>query len=62
MVDVFPRSPAAEGGIKAGEDIVSANGETLAGLSSAEATDKIKGPEGSRVTVGVRNPKDEEDA
>lgn len=57
VVKVFPRSPAQSGGIKAGETIVSADGETLEGLSSAEATDKIKGPEGTEVTVGVLDPK-----
>jgi carboxyl-terminal processing protease len=57
VVKVFPNSPAAKGGIKAGEIIVKANGESLAGLSSTEATDKIKGPEGTKVTVGVLDPK-----
>jgi carboxyl-terminal processing protease len=57
VVTVFPNSPAANGGIKVGEIIVSANGESLAGLSSTEATAKIKGPEGTKVTVGVLDPK-----
>ena len=57
VVKVFPGSPAAKGGIKAGESIVSAGGESLAGLSSTEATDKIKGPQGTKVTVGVLDPK-----
>ena len=51
--EVFPGSPAAKAGIKPGETIVSVDGESIAGQTSAEATAKIKGPEGSQVTVGV---------
>ena len=51
--EVFPGSPAAKAGIEVGETIVSVDGEPIAGQSSAEATAKIKGPEGSQVTVGV---------
>jgi carboxyl-terminal processing protease len=50
---VFPHSPADGAGIAAGEVIVSVDGESIAGQSSAEATARIKGPEGTRVTVGV---------
>jgi carboxyl-terminal processing protease len=51
---VFPHSPAAKVGIKVGETIVSVDGESIAGESSTEATKKIKGQEGTQVTVGVR--------
>jgi carboxyl-terminal processing protease len=54
---VFAGSPAAEGGIKAGEAIVSVDGKSIAGLESSAATAKIKGPEGTEVTVGVLDPK-----
>ena len=54
---VFPRSPAERAGIEPGDTIVSVGGESIAGTSSAEATAKIKGPEGTRVTVGVRDAK-----
>lgn len=57
VVKVFHGSPAEEGGIKAGENIVSVEGKSIAGMSSTEATDQIKGPEGSQVTVGVEDPK-----
>jgi len=50
---VFASSPAAKAGIVPGEVIVSVDGEPIAGQSSAEATAKIKGPEGTEVTVGV---------
>ncbi|HKB51080.1 MAG TPA: S41 family peptidase [Solirubrobacterales bacterium] len=54
---VFKGSPAGRAGIEAGETIVSVNGRSIAGLSSDAATALIKGPEGTEVTVGVRNPK-----
>lgn len=57
VATVFPRSPAAEAGIKAGETIVSVDGNSIAGLGSNEATAKIKGPEGTQVTLGVLDPK-----
>jgi len=57
VVKVFHGSPAEEGGIEAGDTIVSVEGKSIAGLDSTEATNKIKGPEGSEVTVGVEDKK-----
>ncbi len=57
VASVFPRSPAQKAGIEAGDTIVSVEGESIAGESSNEATKKIKGPEGTDVTVGVRDAK-----
>jgi carboxyl-terminal processing protease len=54
---VFHGSPAEEGGIEAGDTIVTVEGESIAGLGSTEATGKIKGPEGSEVTIGVEDAK-----
>jgi carboxyl-terminal processing protease len=56
-VTVFHGSPAAAAGIEPGDTIVSVDGESIAGQSSAEATERIKGPEGTKVTVGVRDAK-----
>jgi carboxyl-terminal processing protease len=53
---VFKGSPADAAGIVVGETIVSVGGRSIAGLDSTAATDLIKGPEGSEVTVGVRGP------
>jgi carboxyl-terminal processing protease len=52
---VFANSPAADGGLKAGDLVVSVDGKPLAGKSSDEATTLIKGPAGSAVTLGVRS-------
>jgi carboxyl-terminal processing protease len=57
VASVFPRSPAEEAGMTAGDTIVSVDGKSIAGESSGEATQKIKGPEGTQVTVGVRKDK-----
>lgn len=51
---VFPDSPAEKAGLEAGDTIVSVDGESIAGKSSAASTEKIKGPEGTEVTIGVR--------
>jgi carboxyl-terminal processing protease len=57
VAQVFPRSPAEQAGIRTGDTVVSVEGESLAGQSSTEATQKIKGPEGTEVTIGVRDGK-----
>lgn len=57
---VFPRSPAAEAKIGTGEVIVSVDGHSIAGETSSEATQRIKGPEGTKVTIGVFDPKTKE--
>jgi carboxyl-terminal processing protease len=54
---VFPRSPAEQAGIAPGDTIVSVGGKSIAGESSNEATKEIKGPEGTEVTIGVRDRK-----
>ena len=55
VASVFPRSPAQRAGIRPGDTIVSVEGELIAGVSSSEATKEIKGPEGTEVTIGVRD-------
>jgi carboxyl-terminal processing protease len=57
VASVFPRSPAEQAGIVAGDTIVSVEGKSIAGEGSGEATKKIKGPEGTEVTIGVRDAK-----
>ncbi|HXR32039.1 MAG TPA: S41 family peptidase [Solirubrobacterales bacterium] len=55
---VFPGSPAERAGIEVGELIVSVEGDSIAGESSRASTEKIKGPEGTEVTLGLRDPRD----
>ncbi len=57
VVKVFKGSPAEAGGIEAGETIVSVDGESIARLGATAATALVKGPEGTEVTLGVRDPK-----
>jgi carboxyl-terminal processing protease len=57
VAQVFPRSPAEEAGIEVGDTIVSVDGRSIAGKGSAESTKLIKGPEGTQVTLGVRDAK-----
>ena len=57
VAKVYSHSPAAEAGIAVGDKIISADGESLAGLTSTEATKLIKGPVGTQVTIGVRDAK-----
>ena len=58
VVKVFPARRPQKAGSKSGDTIVSVDGESIAGLDSTEATEKIKGPEGTEVTVGVRDAED----
>jgi carboxyl-terminal processing protease len=53
---VFPRSPADDAGIAVGDVIVSVNGRSISGESSEVASERIKGPEGSEVRIGVVRP------
>src|SRR5215203_3071182 len=51
----FKRSPADRAGIEVGQIVVSVEGKSIAGLDSEAATARIKGPEGTEVTIGVRD-------
>jgi carboxyl-terminal processing protease len=57
VVKVFKRSPAEEGGVEVEDTIIAVEGESIAGLTSSESTQKIKGPEGTQVTVKIEKPK-----
>jgi carboxyl-terminal processing protease len=53
---VFPNTPASRAGIAVGDLIVSVNGHSIAGADADIATAKIKGPQGTEVTIGVLRP------
>jgi carboxyl-terminal processing protease len=52
---VFPGSPAAKAGLEVGDTIVSVDGDSIERQPSDISTAKIKGPEGTEVTLGVRS-------
>lgn len=56
VVETIPRSPAERAGIGPEELIVSVDGRSIAGEPSQVSTAKIKGPAGTEVTLGVRDP------
>jgi carboxyl-terminal processing protease len=51
---VFPDSPAARAGLRAGDLIVGVNGRDAAGLTVSDLTGLIEGPAGSPVTLSIR--------
>lgn len=61
ILRVVPGSPAEQAGIKTNDEIVSADGINLRGLSSDEIVPLLRGREGTEVTIGVRKPGATED-
>jgi carboxyl-terminal processing protease len=57
IAHVFDSSPAARAMLKTGDLIVMVNGRMLAGLSADAAAALIKGPPGTDVQLGVREPR-----
>jgi len=53
--EVYDDSPAKEGGLKAGDVIISANGRSLRGMPSDKSTQLIKGPAGTKVTLKLKD-------
>ena len=48
--------PALNAGIQVGDSIIEVNGEDMTSLTSSQIVGKIRGPKGSKVTVGIRRP------
>ena len=53
VLTVFKGSPADRGGLKPGDEIIAVGDRSLRGVSSEEATTRIKGPAGTEVTLSV---------
>ncbi|MBU87680.1 MAG: S41 family peptidase [SAR202 cluster bacterium] len=51
----LPNTPAEKAGIKAGDRIIAVNGEDATDWSVLEAVNKIRGPEGTKVTITVEH-------
>lgn len=55
IVAPFRDSPAEKAGIQPGDVLVAVDGESTEGWTVAEAVNRIRGPEGSEITLTVRN-------
>src|SRR5262249_21164051 len=55
LVHVLPESPAAEGGLHAGEQIVAIDGANVREMSTDSAAGLLQGVEGTRVSIEVQN-------
>lgn len=55
VVKVFHRSPAEKAGLEAGDLIVAVEGDPIAGKDTEEVSREVRGPEGTQVTLGVRD-------
>ncbi len=53
VVSPLKGSPAAQAGIKSGDQILKIDGESTVGLDTSIAVDKIRGPKGTRVVLTV---------
>lgn len=54
VVNPMPGSPAEKAGIKPGDIITHVDGKTVSGLTSGEVAAKVRGIEGSKVSVTVK--------
>jgi carboxyl-terminal processing protease len=53
VLTVLPSTPAQEVGLKPGDAITHVNGDSVKGLSSEEVVGRVKGPDGTEVTLTV---------
>lgn len=56
VVSPIRGSPAEKAGLKAGDRILEADGESLVGVSASEAAGRIRGEAGTRVTLKIERP------
>lgn len=57
IANVFHGSPAEKAGLEAGDTMVSVEGKPIAGRNTSEVRNEVVGPEGTKVTIGVRDGK-----
>jgi carboxyl-terminal processing protease len=51
VIDVIAGTPAERAGVKKGDKIIKVNGDDVTKLTTAEVADRVRGPEGSQVTI-----------
>lgn len=51
VIDVYANTPAERAGVKKGDKIIRVNGEDVSTLTTDEVATRVKGPEGTQVTV-----------
>lgn len=51
VIDVIKGTPAEKAGVRKGDKIMKVNGEDVSKLTTSEVADKVRGPEGSSVTI-----------
>jgi carboxyl-terminal processing protease len=51
VIDVYSNTPAERAGVKKGDKIIRVNGEDVTTLTTDEVATRVKGPEGTQVTV-----------
>ena len=56
VLSVIPGGPSEEVGLMSGDRIVEVDGESVLGFESADVQRTLKGPRGTRVTLGVIRP------
>ncbi|MFP4643937.1 MAG: S41 family peptidase [Spirochaetales bacterium] len=54
VVEPIPETPAFEAGVRIGDEIYEIDGESAQGLSTEEAANRLRGPEGSEVDLTIR--------
>ena len=53
ITGIVPGSPAAGAGLQSGDQIISAGGKDMKGITAEQATALIQGPDGSKVTLTI---------
>ena len=51
VIDVIPNTPAERAGVKKGDKIIKVNGEDVSKLTTSEVADRVRGAEGTPVTI-----------